>query len=103
MKLGRALLCGLLLAGLQSCSSLGPNSLSQGRPAYNEAIAATNAEQNLAWIIRMRYGLSTSQLAVASITANVKFSSTASIELGVGPTENYLGNLVPLTSDSHSC
>ena len=29
---------------LQACSSLGPNALSQGRPAYNEAIAATNAE-----------------------------------------------------------
>ncbi len=92
-----ALMCGLVLAGLQACSSLGPNALSQGRPAYNEAIAETNAEQNLAWIVRMRYGLATSQLVVASITANVRFSSTANVELGVGPNENYIGNLVPLS------
>ena len=92
-----ALLCGLVLAGLQACSSLGPKALSQGRPAYNEAIAETNAEQNLAWIVRMRYGLATSQLVVASITANVRFSSTANIDLGVGPSENYIGNLVPLS------
>ncbi len=97
MKLGRALLCGLLLVGLQACSSLGPRTLSQGRPAYNEAIAATNAEQYLSWIVRSRYGLPTSLLAVSSITANVRFSSTANIEVGVGPSENYIGNLVPLS------
>ena len=97
MSRSGVLLCGLALAGIQACSSLGPRSLSQGRPAYNEAIAATNAEQTLAWIVRMRYGLPASQLAVASITANVKFSSTANIEIGVGPDENFIGNLVPLS------
>jgi len=94
---GRACIGAVLLAGLQACSSLGPDALSQGRPAYNEAIAATNAEQYLSWIVRQRYGLPSSQLAVASITANVRFSSTANVDVGVGPSENFVGNLVPLS------
>ena len=34
---------------------------------------------------------------MSAITANVRFSSTANIEIGFGPNENYLGNLVPLS------
>jgi len=90
-------LCALLLTGLQACSSLGPNTLSEGRPAYNEAIAATNSEQYLAWIVRQRYGVPTTQLAVSSITASVRFASSAGVEIGVGPSESYAGNLVPLS------
>jgi hypothetical protein len=71
--------------------------LSQGRPAYNEAIAATNAEQSLSWIVRSRYGLPTAQLAVSSITAGVRFSSAAAVNVGIGPSDNYIGNLVPLS------
>ena len=97
MNRGHALIGGLLLAGLQACSSLGPSTLSQGRPAYNEAIAAAYSEQYLSWIVRLRYGLPTSQLAVSSITAGVRFSSTANVNVGVGPESNYLGNLVPLS------
>lgn len=97
MKSVRVLLGAMVLAALQACTSLGPSALSEGRPAYNQAIAATNAEQYLAWIVRRRYGLPTSQLAVSSITANVRFSSTAAVNAGVGPSENYVGNLVPLS------
>ena len=88
---------GVMLAGLQACSSLGPSALSQGRPAYSEAIATTNAEQYLSWIVRMRYGLPTAQLAVSSITANIRFSSTANVNIGIGPEENFAGSLVPLS------
>jgi hypothetical protein len=88
---------GLLFAGLSACSTLGPDTLSAGRPAYNTAIAATNAEQNLAWFVRARYGLTSSQLAVANITASVRFRTRADVELGVGPSENYIGNLVPFS------
>jgi len=97
MSRGRALVFSLMLTGLQACSSLGPSTLSQGRPAYNEAIAATNAEQSLSWIVRARYGLATAQLAVSSITAGVRFSSNAAVNVGVGPSDNYIGNLVPLS------
>lgn len=98
-RIGRsgALLCGVMLITLQACSSLGPNTISQGRPAYNEAIAATNAEQYLSWVVRMRYGLPTAQLAVSSVTANVRFTTSAKAEIGIGPESNYSGNLVPLT------
>ncbi len=97
MDMPRVLLLGVLLGMLQACTSLGPRALSEGRPAYNEAIAATNAEQYLSWVVRMRYGLPASQLAVSSITANMRFSSTVSVNAGVGPSENYVGNLVPLS------
>lgn len=97
MTVIRASIVCLALAGLQACNSLGPSALRQGRPAYNEAIAATNAEQTLAWIVRIRYGLPASLLAVSSITANVKFASTASVDLGIGPSQSYAGNLVPFS------
>ncbi len=76
---------------------MGPASLSRGRVAYNEAIAQTNAEQSLAWIVKLRYGISSEMLAVSSITANVSFSARANAEIGMGPAENYQGNLVPLS------
>jgi len=88
---------GLVLSGLQSCSSLGPRTLSRGRPAYNDAIVATNSEQELAMIVRMRYGLATSQLAVSSITANVRFSASVRTQAGFGPRENYAGNIIPFS------
>ncbi len=90
-------ICCLMLSGLQSCSILGPRTLSQGRPAYNDAIVTTNSEQVLAMIVRMRYGLATSQLAVSSITANVRFSAGLGAQVGVGPSENFEGNLIPLS------
>ena len=93
----RAIAGGLLLAAMQACTSLGPDSLSERRPAYNEAIAATNAEQYLAWFVRMRYGLPSSHLAVSSITANVRFRTNAEVQFGFGPTDNYTGNLVPFS------
>jgi hypothetical protein len=71
--------------------------LSQGRPAYNDAIVATNSEQELAMIVRMRYGLATSQLAVSSITANVRFKAELGTQLGFGPDENFEGNLIPFS------
>jgi len=71
--------------------------LNQGRPAYNEAIASTNAEQLLALIIKMRYGMPSSLMTVASITANIRFSADVNAQVGIGPTENFTGNLVPLS------
>ena len=48
-------------------------------------------------IVRMRYGLATSQLAVSSITANVRFSANLGAQVGAGPSQNYEGNLVPFS------
>ncbi len=92
-----AAFCSLALSGLQSCAFLGPRTLSQGRPAYNDAIVATKSEQELAMIVRMRYGLATSQLAVSSITANVRFSARLATQAGFGPDENFAGNIIPFS------
>lgn len=88
---------GLSLFGIQGCSILGPRTLSQGRPAYNDAIVATNSEQELAMIVRMRYGLATSQLAVSSLTANVRFAASLGVQAGFGADENFAGNLIPFS------
>ena len=87
----------VVVSGLPGCTSLGPNTLCQDRPAYNEAISSTNAEQSLAYVVKTPYGVETSLLAVSSITANVRFSAAASAQLGIGPDANFAGNLVPLS------
>lgn len=96
-KFANIALGGLLLAGLQGCTFLGPKTLSQGRPAYNDAIASTNAEQTLAWMVKFRYGVVASQLKISSITANVRFRANATVQAGFGADENFQGNIVPLS------
>ena len=59
--------------------------MSRGRAAYNDVLTETNAEQTLAYIVKLRYGVLSSMLAVSSITANVKFSANAGVNIGVGP------------------
>ncbi len=84
----------LILAG---CAQIGPASISHGRAAYNEVIAKTDDDQSLAYIVRLRYGKTVNLLTVASITANVRFSANAGAQFGIGPDENFAGNLVPLS------
>ena len=86
----------LLVLGLTGCSGVGPNTISRGRADYNQAIQQTDSEQMLMAIVRNRYGESFSMLAVTSVTANVRIVVNASAEVGVGPSENFAGNLVPL-------
>lgn len=94
---GTAFVLGCLSVVLSACAGLGPSTLSQGRPAYNAVLAETNAEQALAFVVRLRYGQSSSLLSVATINATVRFRSSAAVELGAGPDQNYMGNLVPLS------
>ena len=86
----------LLLLAVAGCSVAGTSAIRNGRAAYNEAIIATNSEQILAQIVRMRYLEPSGLLAVASITANVRIQTNVGAEFGVGPESNYSGNLVPL-------
>ena len=65
--------------------------------AYNEAIAETNAQQMLMVPVHNRYEEGNSLLAVASVTANVRISSSARVEAGFGSSETYDGNLVPFS------
>jgi len=94
----RRLACILLLAlGTQGCALIGPAVIRGGRSAYNDTIIATNNQQLLAMIVRMRYGESSGLLAVSSITSNMKFQTNAGSEFGFGSDTNYQGNLVPLS------
>lgn len=65
--------------------------------AYNEAIAETNAQQMLMVPVHNRYEESNHLLAVASVTANVRVTSKASVQAGFGNSDNYDGNLVPFS------
>ncbi len=89
--------CVFIVLNFIGCSSVGPSHLSRGRAAYNEVLTETNAEQSLAYIVKMRYGVLSSMLSVASITANIRIGAKADVNIGVGPSENYAGNLVPLS------
>ena len=90
----------LLVSATQGCAVIGPSSVSRGRVAYAEVIAETNAEQSLATLVRVRYGAPWILLAVSSVTAQVRFSTDARAEFGVGPKANFAGALVPLAAAS---
>lgn len=90
-----ALGCGQLLGPK---ATLGPGSIVRGRGLYNEVITATDNEQTLQLIVRARYGEPLGLLSVASVTANLRATAKAEAQFGIGSTENFKGNLVPLAA-----
>jgi hypothetical protein len=46
-------------------------------------------------VVKGRYGETFTLLAVSGVAANVRFNTRASVQAGFGPSNNYLGNLVP--------
>jgi hypothetical protein len=93
-------LVALAVAGLSAtgCAVLGPAAIKSGRAAYNDAIVATNNQQVLAMIVRMRYGEPSGLLAVSSVTANLHIQTSIGSEFGFGPDSNFEGNLTPLSA-----
>ena len=87
----------LVVCLLSGCAVVGPSSISMGRADYNDAINRTEDEQMLLSIIKGRYGETFSLLAVSGVAANVRFGSRAGIQAGFGPSENYVGSLVPFS------
>jgi hypothetical protein len=94
--MGAGRVAAALVAAIAGCAIVGPASIRGSRMAYNDAIVATNDQQVLAMIVRMRYGESSGLLAVSSVTASMRIQANASGNVGIGPTSNYEGNLVPL-------
>lgn len=91
----------LLAAGagtLAGCATAGPASIANGRAVYNEVINNTEDEQILNVIVRERYDQTFGMLTVASVTASIKVSANVNGQVGIGPTENYSGNLVPFSA-----
>lgn len=85
------------LGAVAGCTTVGPEIIRSGRPAYNDAILQTNDEQLLQNIVRLRFADSVGFLTVSSVTANVSLTTTGTVNVGWGPTANYAGNLVPFT------
>lgn len=88
--------CGRLLGPK---ATLGPGAIVRGRALYNQVISETNNQQTLAMIVRARYGEPLGLLTVASVTANLRTSTSAEAQFGIGADPNYRGNLTPLTID----
>lgn len=80
-------------------ATLGPGAIVRGRALYNQVISDTNNQQTLEVIVRARYGEPLGLLTVASVTANLRTSTTAEAQFGIGADPNYRGNLTPLTID----
>jgi hypothetical protein len=87
----------MLLLAASGCAVVGPRSISMGRGDYTEAINKTEDEQLLLSIVKGRYGENYTLLAVSGVAANVRFRTNAGTDIGVGPTSNYDGNLVPFS------
>jgi len=91
----------LLLSGcsrfLGPRATLGPGAIVRGRGLYNQVISDTNNQQTLELIVRARYGEGFGLLSVASVTANLRTTGTVNSQIGVGPSANYQGNIVPLS------
>lgn len=88
----------LVVCVLSGCTMVGPSSISRGRSDYNEAINRTEDEQLLLSIVKGRYGETSSLLAVTGVAANVRFRANTGAQVGFGPKESYLGNLVPFSA-----
>jgi hypothetical protein len=96
-RLTLAILC-LVLFALSGCAKVGPRSISVGRADYNEAINKTEDEQMLLSIVKGRYGETFSLLTVSGVAANVRFSTNAGVQAGIGPDDSFAGNLVPFSA-----
>jgi len=90
----------LLVGLLTGCTAIGPAAVRSGRLTYNEAITTTNNQQMLMVVIHNRYNEPADLLAVASVTANVRVATGAAIQLGIGDSDNYAGNLVPFSANA---
>jgi hypothetical protein len=90
------LIAGVL--GLCGCATIGPQSITAGRGVYTEVINSTEDEQILNVLVRQRYDETFGMISVVSITANLQFSARAEANIGIGDSDNYSGNLVPLAA-----
>ena len=90
------LIIGVL--GLCGCAVVGPQSITAGREVYTEVINRTEDEQILNVLVRLRYDETFGMISVASVTANLRFRTQAATNIGIGDSDNYAGNLVPLSA-----
>jgi hypothetical protein len=80
------------------CAAVGPRFIAAGRGVYADVINRTEDEQILNVLVRQRYDETFGMISVASITANLRFSAQAGANIGIGDSDDYAGNLVPLSA-----
>jgi hypothetical protein len=90
LVVGVLVLCG--------CATVGPQSITAGRGVYTEVINRTEDEQILNVLVRLRYDETFGMISVASVTANLRFRAQAATNIGIGDSDNYAGNLIPLSA-----
>lgn len=74
----------LATAGLAGCqSTLGPQAIERTHPAYNEAIIASENEQMLQNIVRLRYRDVAFFLEIGSVTASLSLRTNAGVDANV--------------------
>jgi hypothetical protein len=83
---------------LSGCAVIGPQSITAGRGTYTEVINRTEDEQMLNALVRLRYDETFGMMSVSSVTANLRFRTRAGADIGIGDSENFVGNLVPLSA-----
>ena len=83
---------------LSGCAAIGPQSITAGRGTYTEVINRTEDEQMLNALVRLRYDETFGMMSVSSVTANLRFRARAGADIGIGDSENFAGNLVPLSA-----
>jgi hypothetical protein len=98
VRYSRSVFIILAVLGLYSCAVVGPRSITSGRGDYAEVINRTEDEQILNVIVRQRYNETFGMMTVASITSNLKFKAQAGANVGIGDSDSYDANLVPLSS-----
>ena len=84
----------MLMPLVESCSYIGPNSVNNDRRRYNEVLQATNDEELLLNLVRMRYSDTPSFVNVNSITSQLSVSASTSAthsKTGSAATENIFG------------
>jgi len=99
-RTGLLLACLPVLSLVAACHTVGPESIARGRAAYTDVITRTNDEQLLITLVRLRYGEATTMLMVTAVNSQVEWNIGSGIQVGVGPSNTYDGNLVPFSIDS---
>jgi hypothetical protein len=77
---------------------VGANAIRSGRIAYNEGITATNSAWLVMVVVNDHYQQNSALPFDASVTADVRVTTSAGIPAGSGDQDDYTGNLVPFTA-----
>ena len=95
---GRNVILVVGALGLCGCAVVGPRSITAGRGVYAEVINRTEDEQILNVVVRQRYDETFGMISVSSVTASLRFRAQAGTNIGIGDSDDYAGNLVPLSA-----